>query len=563
MRTLNTSGLRAQIENPTQQKDAFGVKTRDKAREKRYKTWQMTELQQYVEGPELMSANEPPRFVRPFGDLTLVASLALLKVLIHLPILHRYGYHHDELYFIACGEHFALGYVDHPPLVPWVARAATIVFGESLFGLRIAALLAGGAAVFVTGLLVRRLGGGKIAQGLACIAMLIAPVYLRTSNMLCIPAFEPLFWALASYLVVRIIQEGHSKLWIWVGLVIGLGLLNKHSMFFFAFGLLIALLLTPLRKHFRSLWLYLGGAVALVIFLPNVIWQMQNEWPTVTFLVSLNKNVMSGISLLQFTAGQLLYLHPLNAIVWISGLVWYFFRDEGRPYRALGWIWLSVFLLLVITKSKIYYLAPAYPALLAGGAILLEGTWRRWSGVWSKRIAISFAALLALVFVPISVPLLSVNSTEKFAHGITFGAFENIYEVTGDLRGMFGWRERVEAVAQVYNQLPVGEKEQAVIWGAGYGNVGAIKYFGKPYGLPDAVSANLSCWLWWTPPDSVGTVIAAGWGRRSVDRVFRYAELAAEIPLESVNPGDSPFRVWICREPRESLRDLWKRNRPW
>lgn len=510
-----------------------------------------------------MSTNEPSRFVKPLGDLTLVVSLALLKVVFHLPILHRFGYHHDELYFIACGEHFAFGYVDHPPLVPWIAHAATIVFGESLFGLRLAAVLAGSAAVFVTGLLVRRLGGGKIAQGIACIAMLIAPVYLRTSSMLCIPAFEPLFWVLASYLIVRIIQEENSKLWIWVGLVIGLGLLNKHSMFFFAFGLLIALLLTPLRKHFRSPWLYLGGAVAVVIFLPNIIWQMQNEWPTVTFLVSLNRNLMSGISLLQFTAGQLLYLHPLNAVVWISGLVWYFFRSEGRPYRAFGWIWLSIFLLLVITKSKIYYLAPAYPALLAGGAMLLEGTWRRWSGVWSKRIAIAIVVLLGLVFVPISVPLLSINSTEKFAHGITFGAFENIYEVTGDLRGMFGWRERVEAVAQVYNGLPMDEKERAVIWGAGYGNVGAINYFGRSYGLPDAVSTNLSCWLWWNPPDTVGTVIAAGWGRQSVDRVFRYAELAAEIPLENVNPGDSPFRVWICREPRVSLRDLWSRNRPW
>ena len=190
------------------------------------------------------------------SDWGFLAGLASLKLLVHLPVLGRYGYHHDELYFLACGHHLAFGYVDHPPLVPWIARLADTLFGQSLYGLRIWPLLAGTVAVFLTGLLTRRLGGGRVAQLTACLAMIVAPVYLRAGNLLCIPAFEPLLWVLGSYLVVRIIQEDDPTLWAWVGLVVGIGLLTKHSMLFFAFGLAVGLLLTPQRKYLRSPWLY-------------------------------------------------------------------------------------------------------------------------------------------------------------------------------------------------------------------------------------------------------------------------------------------------------------------
>jgi hypothetical protein len=196
--------------------------------------------------------------------------------------------------------------------------------------------------------------------------------FLRTGNMLCLPGFEPLFWVLASYLIVRIIQEDNPRLWLWVGVVVGFGLMNKHSMLFLGFGLVIGLLLTPLRKHFKSPWLYGGGAIALMILLPNLIWQINNGWPTLGFLINLKAGVMSHISLFQFLAGQLLYLHPFNAVLWAAGLGFFLFTNAGKPYRLLGWVWLIVFVLLVVTKSKIYYLAPAYPAVIAGGAILLE-----------------------------------------------------------------------------------------------------------------------------------------------------------------------------------------------
>jgi hypothetical protein len=446
-------------------------------------------------------------------DWTFIAGFALMKIIIHLPFLTRYGYHHDELYFIACGNHLDLGYVDHPPLVPWIARIAIELFGHSLFGLRIFALLSGAVAIFLAGHLVRRLGGGRFAQGLACLAMLITPVFLRTGNLFCITAFELLFWILGYYIIVRIIQEDRPRLWLWLGLVVGLGLLTKHSMLFFVFGLMIGLLFTDMRRHFKSLYLYAAGGIAFLVFLPNILWQVKHGWPTISFIISLNKILMGGISLFQFIAGQFLYMHPLNAVIWIAGL-FFFFSRKGKSYRLLAWLWISVFVLLMISKSKIYYLAPAYPCLFVGGSI-------------------------------------------EYMDTITFGAFENIYELTGDLRGMFGWRERVEKVAEVYNSLPEGETQRTIILAAGYGNAGAVDYFGKPLGLPEARSLSMSYWLWGLPDGPIETVIGMGFSKKSLEGAFHEVELAAEIELENVNPWDTPFPITICREPKDSLQSIW------
>jgi len=495
-------------------------------------------------------------------DWIFITGFALLKIVIHLPFLTRYGYHHDELYFIACGNHLDFGYVDQPPLVPWIARLATELFGHSLFGLRIFALLSGAAAVFLTGLLVRRLGGSRLSQGLACLAMIITPVFLRNGNLFSISAFELFFWILGSYIIVRIIQEDRPWLWLWLGLVVGLGLLTKHSLLFFVFGLIIGLLFTDMRKHFKSLYLYAAGGIAFLIFLPNILWQIKHGWPTISFVISLNKNLMKGISLFQFIAGQFLYMHPLNAVIWIAGLV-FFFSKEGKSYRLLALLWVSVFVLFMISKSKIYYLAPAYPFLFAGGSIAMGNWLHRQGKKWLRYTVVTVLAAGGIALMPLSIPMLPIKTTERYMDMVTFGAFENIYELTGDLRGMFGWPERVKAVAEVYNSLPAGERQRTIILAAGYGTAGAVDYFGKPLGLPEARSLSMSYWLWGLPDGPIETVIGVGFPKKSLEGVFNEVELAAEIELEQVNPWDTPFPVTICRQPKASLQSIWKRNRPW
>ncbi len=497
------------------------------------------------------------------GAIVLLAGLAFIKILIHLPVLTRYGYSYDELYFIACGNHLSVGYVDHAPLVPWIARLSTSLFGKSLFALRIFATVSTAVTVFLTGLLARRLGGGRFALIAAAIGMMIAPVFLRTGNMLCLPAFEPLFWVLASYMVVRIIQEDNPRLWLWVGVIAGFGLLNKHSMLFFGFGLLIGMIVSPLRKHFKSPWFYAGGGIALLMILPNLIWQMIHDWPTLRFVLNLNEGVMSGISPLQFMAGQLLYLHPFNIILWLWGLLFLLFSRTGKPYRVLGWIWLAVFVLLIFAKSKIYYLAPAYPILFAAGGIALERWAVKRGAKWLKPAAVVLLLIGGVIFTPISVPYMDIDSTEGFVNSITFNQFDNIYELTGDLRSMFGWDTRVTTVADVYHRLPPADRERAVIWASNYGVAGAIDLLGGKYQLPPAACLDLSYWLWGVQQQKGDVVILAGFRKEDIEHVFNEVEFGAEVELDHVNPWQSPFRVLIGRSPVKPLPEIWQRNRPW
>jgi hypothetical protein len=486
---------------------------------------------------------------------------AVAKLLIHLPVLHRFGWHHDELYFIACGNHLSFGYVDHAPLVPWIARIATILTGPSIFGLRIFATLAGAATILIVGLLTRRLGGGRYAQLLACIAWLVAPVAMRTGNMLAIPSFEPLFWALGALLVVRMLQEENPRLWTWLGVVIGFGLLTKHSMLFFCFGLGVGTLVTPLRRQLRTPWPWVGAAIALAMFAPNIVWQMLHEWPTAGFLRELNENVMAGISKLQFIAGQFLYINPLSSFVWIWGLIFLFSR-AGKPYRVLGVIWLSVFLLLLATDSKIYYFSPAYPAVIAAGGVAIE-RWLRDRRRWIGRAFLALALAGGLAFAPAALPYLSMDAIDRYMRAVTFGAMDNIYELTGDLHGMFGWPERIDALVEVWGELPPAGREQTMILAGWYGTAGAVDLLGRERGLPPVVSWGKTNWMWADPSRSLDRVVAFGVNPDLLEQIFEEVEIVRSLDLEQVSPWDRPFRIAICRKPRLTMAKLWPQLRPW
>lgn len=242
--------------------------------------------------------------------------------------------------------------------------------------------------------------------------------------------------------------------------------------------------------------------------------------------------------------------------MWIAGLV-FFFREPGRRYRMLGWMYVAVFVLLVVIKSKIYYLAPAYPALLAGGGIAFERMAER-GRAWLRRLTLGVLVSSGALFLPLSLPMLSTDATERYITGMTFGTFKNVYELTGDLRGMFGWRERIEAVAEVYDRLPAEERENVVILASGYGTAGAVDYFGGDHGLPKATSVHLSYHLWGPPEGPLDTVIAIDVSRKSLDQLYEEVTIAAEIELENVNPWDREFQVAVCRRPKV---DLWADSR--
>src|SRR5215472_9835687 len=307
------------------------------------------------------------------SELAVIVSFSAIALLVHALTNGRYGYFRDELYYIACGRHLAFGYVDQPPLSILLLQLSQMLLGDSLFAIRFLPALAGAAIVALTGIIARELGGRAWAIALACAGSLCALFNLAVGNFFSMNAFEPLFWMGSVHLIVRIINGGSPMLWLWLGVLLGLGLENKHSAAFFAAAILVGLLLTPERRQFAQKYIWLGGAIATAIALPNILWQAQHHWPTYELLSNIahsNKNV--ALSPAQFIGQQPVFMNPGTLPLWLFGLIWLFGSRDGRRYMVLGIIYLIMLAEFIILHGKSYYLAPAYPMLFAAGGVAVE-----------------------------------------------------------------------------------------------------------------------------------------------------------------------------------------------
>jgi hypothetical protein len=245
-----------------------------------------------VSGP-LSDASASASFSPP---LVVAAAAAVAKVAVHVPWLSEYGYHRDELYFIDCGAHLAFGYVDHAPLVPWLAWLAGALFEHDLFALRIVSVLAGALAAALTVLMARELSGGRLAQIIAGTCVIVAPAYLRMAKILSIPAIELLWWTLASYLVLLALHRAEPRRWLAVGAIAGIGLLTKHTMLLWGAGITVGIVLTPsARPQLRTRWPYLGLLIAFLLFAPNLLWQAQHDWATLEFVRNARHGTLARI----------------------------------------------------------------------------------------------------------------------------------------------------------------------------------------------------------------------------------------------------------------------------
>ena len=318
----------------------------------------------------------------------------------------HYAYFIDEFYFIACATRPALGYVDHPPLAAWLLAASGAVLGYSLPALRFLPCLAGAAVVVVAGLLTRRLGGGPRAEMLAVLATALSPLLTIMSGYYSMNAFEILFWALCSYLVLIIIQTGNPRLWVVFGAVAGLALLNKHTLVLYAIGLGVGLLLSRDRGYLLSPWLWCGAFLAGVLFLPNIIWQVAHDWPSLEFYRNAAANKNQPAAPWTVVLQQLLFTNPGSAIVWVGGLL-YFFRERSGQLRVFGWMYLTLLAILVVSQqSRPDRIAGIYPLLLAAGAVFWTSRWAIRPTAWSRWALPAVIVLFALVFAPIALPVL-------------------------------------------------------------------------------------------------------------------------------------------------------------
>ncbi len=496
------------------------------------------------------------------GDRAILAYLAALKLALHFSTNGNYGYFRDELYYMACGEHLDWGYVDQPPLIAVIARATRLLLGDSLFALRLLPALAGAALVYLTGLIVRELGGGRYAVVLAAVSVIVLPIYLYMHTVLTMNAFEPLIWMLCAYLAIRIFKGASEKLWLLFGAIAGLGLLNKHSMMFFGVSFVLGLALTPYRKYFLSRWLWLGGLIAFVIFLPNLIWEAKHDWATLEVLRNADKNQNLQISPLSFLLGQILIAHPLAFPLWLAGLHFYLFSPAAKQFRTLGWTFITLFVLLVALKGKIYYLAPAYPMLLAAGAVAFERFIARRNWRWMKPATLIALTITGALIAPSVLPILPVETYLGYARilPIAQGARteKNAWgKMPQHFADMFGWEEMVATVARAYDTLTPEEKTKCAIFGDNYGEAGAVDFFGAKYGLPKAISGHQNYFLW-GPRDYTGEVfITMSSDLEDLQPLFESVEPAGVFRNQFVMPYENNATIYICRRMKVPLKQFW------
>lgn len=485
------------------------------------------------------------------AGLLVVAGFCAIKLLVHLALVTRYGYHGDELYFLDCGRHLALGYVDHPPLIPWIARLADIL-GGSLLALRLPAIAAGTLTLYFAALLVREWGGGWRAQLLALLCLLAAPAHLRLAAMLDIPVIEVFFCTLTAYLVARSLSRGERWTWVLAGGTLGLAILAKHSSILWGGALAIGLLATPARRGLASRWPFYGVLVAFLFAVPNLWWQIENGFATLEFMRTLRHEVLAQQGRGLFAAGQLLYFHPLAVPVWISGLV-FAFTERGRSTRPFALLFLAMFSFLLMAGGKPYYLASAYPPVLAAGGIALErGLATR---VKMRRALVAALAATGAVLAILTLPMLPIRQVEAVIGSLLGWAVPPL-ALTHDMHGMYGWEEHAATVDRVYGALPPDERSRASVLAGSYSQAAAVNFFRAP-ATPRAVSGNMSYYLWGPDGDRGAVLIAYGLPRELLDRHYRKCTETARIDAPLARPWDTDLPVYVCREPLGTMAELW------
>jgi hypothetical protein len=505
--------------------------------------------------------------------LRLAALFAVIKLLLHIATnlwqTHLgYGYFRDELYYLICGRRLAWGYVDQGPLVAVQARLTTLLFGDSITGVRMLTSIAGATRVFITGILAWSLGGRRPAQTLAMIGVLACPQFLAIDSFLSMNSVEPIFWMTCLLALILMVRGGSERLWLLFGASAGLGLLNKASMTFFLFALLFALLLTPQRKLLASRWAAIGTALLILIALPNLIWQVHHHWATFECLRNVGRHPDKNPRWMPWTfmGIQILYMEPLTLLLWGTGLVWLLRSAEARLWRWLGVTYLLFIVVMMVLHGKDYYISPIYPVLFAAGGIAWERFFAARRAVVHNRafafpVMESALIVLAIVTLPWAMPVLRPATWLHYMKATHFYTFSTDARsrAQNQLPLFFAdrlpWDEEVAIVTRTYRSLSPEDQKKVGILCLNYGEASAINFLGR--GLPSAISGITNYYLW-GPGGATGEVLIAV--TLQPLEAMQHAYDSVEIVGRMDNPYASPsehLNIYLLRGRHKNLIEDW------
>jgi hypothetical protein len=487
------------------------------------------------------------------------AWLAALAVLVaHVATSAGYGYFRDELYYLACGQHPALGYVDLPPVLPWLLGPWRALFGDSRAALRSLPALSAAATVLLTAALVGALGGDRRALWLALVPVMLAPIYVGVFGILTPNALDVVAWAAILLLVVRLLNGPTNRDWAILGLAFGVGFLNRHAIVFLAAGLAVGLLATRDRTLFRTRGPWIAAAIAGALALPHLAWQATHGWPTLEVLANARANKMLVRPPLAFVAEQILVLDPLAAPLWMTGMVVLWRRDAGRS-RALVWAYAVVLALMIAGGGKAYYLTPFYPVLFAAGAIAVAAR----STTLARALTVA-VVLSGLALAPFAKALLPERTFIRYslAAGIDprTGVDERnqIDALPQQFADQHGWPELAARVGGVFRRLPSDERARACIVAGNYGEAGAIDFFGRGEGLPPARSGHNTYWLWGPGDCDFSTIVTIGFDRNDVAALAQSVEEADRVVCAYCMPYERT-PILVVRGLTITPDDAWRR----
>ena len=499
--------------------------------------------------------------------MLIVLAIAATKLVFHCVFNNRYGYFRDEFDYIACGRHLAWGYVDQPPLIPFLTRISLAILGDSLRAVRFVPALASSAIVVLTAMIAREFGGRRYALILSAIAVAVAPMYLSDGSLQSTNCLEPLLWMGCVYFAILAINRDNPRYWLWFGVVAGIGLEEKYSIAILGFAMLIGLLLTEQRRALADKWIWLGGVAAFLIFLPNIIWNFHNHWP----FIELMRNIRAEgrdvqLSAVQYFAQQLLIMGPADPL-WLTGLIALFFSRSLRRYRMFGIAYLVCLTVFIVLHGKNYYLAPVYPILIAAGAVRFEVGIERSRQGWLKPVTVVLLLADGAWVAPLVVPILPVDQFTSYMNHLPFKVPRSEHShmravLPQHFADQFGWTEMVATVAQAWSQIPTDERPGCGIFAQNYGQAGAIDFFGPRYGLPPALSGHQTYFLGGPRGYSGNCLIVLD------DSEERLKTLFEQVVF--VGKSDNPYAlernipVFICKGAKfGTLAEIWPQLKKW
>lgn len=497
----------------------------------------------------------------------LLICLVVFKFLLHLFTGWQYGYFRDEFYYFAMSEHPDFGYLDVSPLVPHLMRLSRLLFGDSVMAIHIFPALAGALTVLFTGLIAKKLGGGKFAQCLSAVAIGAAPMFQVFNSMFTYDCFDQLMSAIFIYSLMDALKEERpSKRWLIIGGIAGVGLMVKISLMFLVFSFMAGLLLTSARSYYASKWPWAGAGIALVLCVPYGIWQAIHGFPIVEYWGNYAKNISYHAGPLEFIWMQIVALNYVNLPVLLAGLGFCLFTKKGKPYRVLGWMYLIYLALAILMSFKFYILSGVYFAVIPAGAIIMERLFLSKPWQWVKPVYASLIFVFGLIALPLNVPVFPVKTFIQFNNAINPGQ-SSVKAENLDTGGLpqqfidrFGWKELVETVAKVYTTLAPSERKHCAILANNYGEAGAIDFFGRQYGLPKSISTHLSYYIW-GPRDYTGEcviVVGYDWDSRSrFEELFGEVKEVAVFRAKYAIPHENNKPIFICKKLKVPITKLW------